>query len=84
MKKTLLIFSVLGVLLWTGCAPVELVPEEVPGNSLLKADSTWTLTVRAEMGDPETTGCFNFLPGYYVVRCREHCKMTHGCLDLSR
>ena len=56
MKKTLLIFAVLGVLLWTGCAPVELVPEEVPGNSLLKADSTWTLTVRAEMGDPETKG----------------------------
>lgn len=54
MKKTLLIFAVLGVLLWTGCAPVELVPEEVPGNPVMKADSTWTLTVRAEMGDPKT------------------------------
>ncbi|MBR5735712.1 MAG: hypothetical protein IKX60_02815 [Bacteroidales bacterium] len=54
MKKALIILTALGVLMWTGCAPVELVPEEVPGKPVLKADSTLTLTVRAEMSNPET------------------------------
>ena len=56
MKKSLIILSALGVLLWAGCAPVELVPEVVPELQVLKADSTWTLTVRAEMGDSATKG----------------------------
>lgn len=56
MKKTLLILAALEALLWAGCAPVELVSDDVPERLVLKGDSTCTLTVRAEMGDPETKG----------------------------
>ena len=56
MKKTLLILTALEALLWAGCAPVELVSEDVPARQVLEGDSTWTLTLRAEMGDPETKG----------------------------
>ena len=55
MKKTLLILTALEALLWAGCAPVELVSEDVPARQVLEGDS-WTLTLRAEMGDPETKG----------------------------
>ena len=56
MKKTLLILTALEALLWAGCAPVELVSEDVPARQVLEGDSTCTLTLRAEMGDPETKG----------------------------
>ena len=56
MKKSLIIFAALGALMWAGCAPVELVSEDVPERQVLKGDTTWTLTVLAEMGDPETKG----------------------------
>lgn len=56
MKKTLLIFAAVGALLWTGCAPAELIPETPAEGIAGKADSTWTLTVRAERSDPETKG----------------------------
>ena len=57
MKKSFIILTLLGVLLWMGCAPVELVPEVVPERQAGRADSVWTLTVRAEMNDnPQTKG----------------------------
>lgn len=56
MKKTSLIVAALGALLWTGCAPAELIPETPEEGISWKADSTWTLTVRAEISDPETKG----------------------------
>ena len=56
MKKSLFILTALGALLWVGCAPVELIPENPAEGLSGKADSTWTLTVRAVMSDPETKG----------------------------